>query len=279
MQLLQVKGRLLALGTKESPIIFTSVRQDGVYKSTPGQWRGLVFDENNEESSLRYVEISNAEIALQLGSPKSSKGVPLRIGHSIVRHMSQGGLLSYGGRTFVHNTLIYNAKSYLVSHKGGGVHRYLHCTLSNYPSSFVERSFSMQITDILPSSPQDVHLLELRIENTILWGSFEEELDLNLEGQPQLYIENSLFLSSSGKYLSTGNNLWENNYNYPGFVNAEAYDYSLEKESPARDAAKLLSDPEQQQDLEGKPRSSQPDIGAYEWAPKVEQVDKRHIRR
>ena len=264
---LHVKGRLLVEGTQEAPVVFTSVRQDGNYRHTPGQWKGLIFNTHNEESVLHHARISNAEIGVRLGHPDRTEGVPIRIGYSILRHMSQGAILAYGGRTFVHNTLIYNAKNFLVAHRGGGHHRYLHCTLSNYPSSFVEVGASMQITDVLPTSPQTIRSLELYVQNTILWGALEEELRLSLRGEQLLHIEHSLFRSASGEQLDVGNNLWKNSYNYPKFVNAEEYIYSLQKDSPARNAAKIFPDTEHQQDLEGKARDMQPDIGAYEWLP------------
>ena len=265
---LHAQGRLLANGSSALPIIFTSVRQDGDYKNTPGQWTGLVFDKNNEESVLTHVRISNADLGLRLGSPKHADGLPFRLGYSVLRDMSQGALLAYGGRTFVYNTLIYNAKAYLVSHHGGGDHRYLHCTLSNYPSNFVGKGASMQISDFLSALSRDEQpQLRLRMQNNIIWGELDEELQMSIRGQPQLELTHNLVRSATGQYLGEGNNLWQNSYDYPAFLDPEEKNYKLQEHSPARNKGEPLPDTEQQQDLAERIRDTQPDIGAYEWFP------------
>ena len=265
-----VAGRLLANGTAEQPIVFTSQRQDGAYKETPGQWAGIRFAPNQEESILKYVVISNAKLGIRLGEATNRTGSKLRMGHAIVRHMSQGGLLSYGGHTFIYNTLMHHAKLYLATHYGGS-HRYFHCTLSNTPSRFLQNDPPIQVADYLPAAPHPALPLQLYIDNSILWGDLNETLQIDAKKE-KVRITNSLLRTQHATYLNEGDNLLADEDNFPAFVEAKAYNYKLKEHSPARDRGKIRHERKEQQkyDLRGNKRhDNKPDIGAYEWVQRL----------
>ena len=265
---MDIQGRLLATGTAESPIVFTSQRQDGPYKDAPGQWKGLRFAAHKGRSSLKHVIISNAELGIRLGS-LSAPGGSLDIESSIIRHMSQGCLLSYRATSSVRNTLMYHSKLYLVMLYGGS-HRYVHCTLSNIPNTFLRTHALFQGQSHLPSDPTQPDPLTLSIESSILWGTLGSALHIDetfLE-QSQLSIQNCLIRSNDGKHLGTGHNLWANTPAFPAFVDHTAYNYELKASSPAIDRSK--PDPNDPKgplthDIRDTPRDERPDLGAYEW--------------
>ncbi len=261
-----VAGRLLAHGTAEQPIVFTSQRQDGAYHDTPGQWAGIRFAPNLEADSLEYVVISNAKLGIRLGEATNRAGSTLHMGHSIVRHMSQGGLLSYGGRTFISNTLMHHAKAYLVAHYGGS-HHYFHCTLSNTPSRFLQHAPPIQAADYLPAAPNSALPFALRIDNSILWGDSHETLQIDAKKEA-LHITNSLLRTQRTADLPAAHNLLADDHDFPAFVEAKTYNYTLKAHSPARDSGEIRPAQEQEQayDLQGNKRlDNKPDIGAYEW--------------
>ena len=261
-----VEGRLEAIGTPEKPIVFTSHRQDGDYKEAPGQWKGIVLASVEEEHTIIHASIRNADIGLSLGRPDQIESVGLlRLGNAQIFNMSTGALLTYGGNTFIYNTAMYNAKYYLAQHYGG-MHRYVHCTMSSYSTPFFNVAQPLQLSDHLSTDTSDqLSRLLLQMENSIVWSSLEESIQLTRQhSQTEIYITHTLVRSRSGSYLGE-HSIWDaEDINFPRFVDPKAQDYKLDTDSPALGVGKALKIPEQQQDLEGKLRGASFDLGAYE---------------
>ena len=271
---MQIEGRLEAVGSFEEPIVFTSERQDGSYKYAPGQWKGVRFLPGTDGHQLVHVHINNAEVGLQLGMPEDPQDVDLSVdltlGYAELSYLSEGAVLSYGGRTFIYNTLIYNAGAYLIEHQGGA-HEYLHCTLSSYPRYFFHPAPVFRLREQSADPFDPAQTLSLQIRNSILWSS-EELAQIDAPTQPpRVEISYSILRGEASAYSITGTeNLWSDFYDYPQFANPEEYNYKCTPMSPARDAAKDFLDDRQYTegkyyDIEGNIRDDKPDIGAYEW--------------
>ena len=114
---MDVSATLLAEGTKDTPIVFTS------NKSTParGDWSGLYFRAGSSNSVLRHVIVEyGTGISVQNASPL--------IDRATIRYNASSGIYLYNSRsTISHSTIFSNTAS-----SGAGVHiRYGRVTLDS----------------------------------------------------------------------------------------------------------------------------------------------------
>ena len=65
---LYVKGRVVANGTLEQPVIFQGDRLEDVYEDVPDQWNGILLFSGSQDNRFSYAEIKNANIGLQVGT-------------------------------------------------------------------------------------------------------------------------------------------------------------------------------------------------------------------
>ena len=270
---IEVEGRLEAIGSFEEPIVLTSERQDDDYKDAPGQWRGIHLKAGTSGHQLLHLRIHNAELALKLGAEEETQGVKLSISYTELSYLSEGAILSYRSQTFTYNTVIYNTGRYLIQHHGG-THEYLHCTLSSYPRYFFNPAPIFQLHTHSPANSEPPQTPSLQIRNSILWSSEETIFSThNPDPSPMIEVSYSILSGEPPNHpITSMENLWSNEHNYPAFLDPVDYNYKPTSTSPARDAAHDFRDNRQYKndtyyDIKGHPRDNKPDIGAYEWKP------------
>ena len=259
-----VKGHLQAIGTSALPIIFTSARRYRGFTHAPGQWQGLrvAHGETTQQLSLKYVEVSNAVIGLRLGNSENIGAFTLELGHSVLKNMSVGALIAFGGTTHIYNSLMYNCGNYIVTHYAGGTHSYQHCTLSNYPSMFFRFEPSFYFTHSLPGLGSAQFAMRLSIENSILWGELSEELLLASSAESELSATHNILRTLRSDIFDNSNYIHHTSLNFPGFLAPEQHTYSFTETSFGKDKGKTSS---LSTDIRNQPRDDQPDIGAYEY--------------
>jgi len=256
-----VKGSLKMLGTREERITVRNTRFDIRYQQAPGQWDAIYFLEGSKANEINYTDISNGTIGLRVGTPDDDSEYDVVVSNSTIGHMSRSGILAFTSDVQAVNTLIYNCGQYVVGNFAGGNYQYDHCTLVNTPNFFFREGASVQFSDviILANDEPIVEDLNLKIRNTIIWGSEEEELLISESGQAVVDKDFvSGILKSKGGFLDF---FASQEANFPGFTNPFLFDYSLDTLSPAKDKG---TDIGVFIDLNGTPRDVNPDIGAYE---------------
>ncbi|NQZ76434.1 MAG: right-handed parallel beta-helix repeat-containing protein, partial [Ekhidna sp.] len=236
-------------------------RFDGIYNEVPGQWNGIYFLEGSTENEISHAEIFNGQVGLRIGTPDEDDIPDVRISNTAIYNMSTAGILAFTSDVMATNTLIYNCGTYLVGGFAGGNHTYLHCTFSNEPAFFVQDEPTVQFSDNLVLSENEVLTdeLNLNIFNTIIWGTADEELLLNNGGGQQItaILQSNIIRSENeleGNFTSTA-------VNFPGFVDAFFGDYQLDTLAFAKDKGSIIG---VTTDLNGITRDDMPDIGAFE---------------
>ena len=102
--------------------------------------------------------------------------------------------------------------------------------------------------------------LIVELKHSLIWGSLSEEITLSQSsGINELNFEQNL-LRTQQTIPGSGNILNMD----PLFLNPEEGNFRLEQQSPA---VNVLSEATLPEDLDGLPRDSLPDLGAYEWRP------------
>jgi hypothetical protein len=80
-----VNGRLVATGTEDQMIVFTSRKET----PAPGDWRRLEFNSSGDEAEMRWCRVEYASNGIY------AKGIPLTLSHNLVRNNEQSGVLIF----------------------------------------------------------------------------------------------------------------------------------------------------------------------------------------
>ncbi|UOQ97860.1 hypothetical protein MUN81_21860 [Hymenobacter sp. 5317J-9] len=306
---LQVDGRLLVgqdfvppTGTSNDSVKannpnivrFTGDRLEPQYADAPGQWGGIIFTPNSIGNRIRYAEIKNATFGALLYNPDNTapRHPNLVLDNTVIRNISGanvsfananastgGGIISYSGDVTATNCLFTNCGEYAVLGVGGGVYDFNFCTFANYTPSFRRETASLAFTNELASDDTKTGPTSVTIRNSIVWGSYEDELLLkNSSAYSLLNISNSLLRTQDykaetdaadkpGLALPTRRNIINED---PLFVRttltSSRPDYSLQAASKAATPRRTpVGGNLPARDLLNLPRNTaQPTIGAYE---------------
>ena len=273
------------------------------YATAPGQWTGILFDATSRGNVIRYAQIQNAAYGALLFNPDNNPAQPdLLLQNSIIRYISGAsanfagaatqlasfklfgiaegaGILSFSGKVTAENTLFSDCYEYALRGYGGGSYALNYCTIANYPATAaVRKTASLTFTNLSPfdGKPRDPSGLTLRLQNSLVWGSFEDELNLENydEYKAGVSVQNTLLRTqlyaaatdAAGKPGLAKAGLGNTVNDDPKFVRpgvGATSDYRPGAGSPAV-ARKTAVSPFIARDLLNLPRNaSTPDLGTY----------------
>lgn len=261
-----VAGTLRAEGTVENPIIFTNDRLDEPFASAPGQWGGIVFLEGSTNNYFNHTEIKNGVVGLNLNSFNQDGTADVVVENSFIGNMTFSAVLSLSSEFSATNSVFYNTAFGTISHIGGGLANYQHCTIANYFNVAREQPAAF-FSDFAVDNDENqiINPLEVNLLNSIVYGRNPEEIFIDEEVAENISFSfsHSLFRSSNSQ-LSANNSILNENplFKEPGI------DFNLTEASPliGRALPTNIST-----DIAGKPRKIIPDIGAYEFLPEEQQ--------
>jgi hypothetical protein len=259
-----VKGTLEVNGTAADSVLFRNVRLD--IENALGQWTGLVFLEGSKQNVINHATIRNAEFGVRLGTPDNDTIPDLILSNTVIENMSTYGILAFTSDLWAYNLLVNNCVNAAGGHFAGGNYQYQHCTFANYSIGLFNQAPALVFTDNLELADGSLLQEDLytSIQNTIIWGDYQEqeELVFNASEGPsfQILLEHSLVRSQNPDF-DINNNILSTAPDFPNFVDPSSYNYQLDTLSPAKDQGRDLSI---DTDLLGNPRDGFPDIGAFE---------------
>lgn len=256
-----VKGQINSNGDSENRVLFTNDRLDGNFKNAPGQWRGIYILEGSTGNSFQYTDIRNAEVGIRIGAPDDNDEFDLEIGHSKIENITTAGILSFTSDVFIYNSLINNCGYASFAGLAGGTYKLWHNTLANYSFDFFREDPTVILSNNIILSDNTLLTAPLHAEliNNIIWGNMTDELLFsNHEGEPFILDIRNNLIRTTINTLNDSNILNKD----PLFIKPREYQYQLDSLSPAINAGLAL--PDIQTDLEGKSRTTSPDLGAYE---------------
>jgi hypothetical protein len=253
-----VGGSMKVLGNKDQRVTITNTRFD--YKFAPGQWDGIYFLETSGDNEVRFADITNGRIGLYLGTPDDDTLFDLIIESTSIGHMSNAGILSFTSDLLAVNTLVYNCGQYVVGNFAGGNYQYDNCTLVNFPNFFLRDAPSVQFSDNATiGETQYYGPLSITLRNTIIWGNQRNELLISDGG---FGITKNFVTGIVRSTLPVNSHFISQEYNFPGFINPQLFDYRLDTTAFAHDRGSLIGINE---DLVGNNRDLKPDMGAFEF--------------
>ncbi|GAB3575648.1 hypothetical protein [Hymenobacter daeguensis] len=273
---------------------FQGDRLESFYNDIPGQWGGIIFTSTSRNNLIRYAEIKNATFGALLYNPDALLPHPtLSLQNTVVKNISGsrvsfsnasastgGGVISYSGDVTATNCLFTNCGEYAMIGLGGAYDLNF-CTIANYTPSFQRETSSLTFTNKDDGRPTLPLTTSVSIRNSVVWGSYEDELFFQNNGTPGFptpTVRNSLLRTQEYKATTDAagkpglaapalNNLV--NVPDPLFVrttfSGSTADYRFQATSPAVSPARSADGTPPGRDLLNLPRSpSTPTIGAYE---------------
>ena len=293
-----VRGRMLATGTLEQPVVFRGDRTDKMteldlpYDRVAGQWGGVRFFETSYGNSLNYVDIHGGQYGIQCDSSDVSR-MKLLLNNSIV-HNVKGNCLDFtSSQVQVGNCQITNAGNNCVAILGGSA-QFIHCTIANFYSWDIRKGDAVYIVN----KQNDTYypLEKAFFYNCLITGSTSDELnggadEDNPEDVPFNYgfaysLVNTILDEKKDNYEDLLNNnypecIWDDKKDEKGkslardknflYIGREDFDYDfhLDSLSAAIDIGAPQYSVSYPLDRNGRSRLSDggPDAGCYEWMP------------
>jgi hypothetical protein len=263
-------GYINAKGTLDNPIVFQGDRLEKEYQDVEGQWAGIRLLPSSKGNILEHTIIQNSIIGVRADSASS-----LSMTSCIIKNTSNVGVIGINSEIQIDNSLIYGNNAQSVAFVSGGKYILRHCTLANYlnqaPAMYLD-NFTCLNSDC---SSVEVNPIEVNIENSIIMGSNNDELDITdytggMDANAfQLSISNSIIRVNELKSTIDLSSYCSNCIEYSDqalFKSEDEDDYHLESMSIALDAGNFIND--LPIDLEGIPRDqNNPDLGCFEFIP------------
>lgn len=216
---LESTARLQARGSEEEPIVFTSLRHDGWYRFLPGQWGLIWFRDNSIGNVIDHAVVENG-----IGGLRLYPGAQLTLTNSIVRNMSDCGLVGQQATLNARNLLVYDCLTSFIALLGGN-YEFRHSTFAGYWSYTSRELPTVVLTNCMALSDSVVggDLERADFIDCIVWGSYYsgEVLLSFVDG----YSSNHRFLNS----IVRGGERDED----PLFSDPANDDYTLQEGSPA----------------------------------------------
>ena len=126
MLVFDTNARLLATGTAEQPVLFTSLRKDGWYTFLPGQWQCLLFTGGSRGNRVEHAVVENGT-----GGLRVYPDAELTVQNTVIRNMSDCALIGQGGELTGRNLLVYDCFAALTVLRGGR-YEMQQCTFADY---------------------------------------------------------------------------------------------------------------------------------------------------
>ncbi|GAB2776454.1 hypothetical protein [Salinimicrobium soli] len=263
----------------ENEVIFEADRQQKQFENVPGQWSGIRFKKGSKKSHFKHTTIKNAGIGVWISGDALSSPVSLELQNVQIYNSAVNGLRLENADIYAENLVINNSGQSSL-HIIGGNHEYTHCTIANYWQKGYRQFPSVLIENVENSSGID--LQKANFYNSIIYGNDRLELFFNkTENSFNVFFQNCLIRFQDEQGSFNGNPLYD-------FSNEEIFkDVLLNQDPIFKDPLKnqlMLTetspvvdqaDPEKAAsvplDLLQHPRLPEPDIGAYEFVPPVEE--------
>ena len=212
---------LVARGTAAQPVLFSSLRREEWYRQLPGQWQTLWFYNCSTGNVIDHAVVENGT-----GGLRCYPGAALTVSNTVVRHMSDAGIIGQHATIRGSNLLVYDCYSSMAL-LAGGDYSFSRCTLADY-WNYVGRNrdtASVIVSNYYPVEGGYVggDMQRADFEDCIIWGnrSKGEVATGALEG----FGFNCRFVHS----LVRGGEWSED----PQFADPARHDYRLREGSPA----------------------------------------------
>ena len=176
---MQVYGRIEAMGTVDSPIVFRGARTDRMFSYLPydrlsAQWGGITLHESSKDNIFEHCDIHSGTYGLRARSV-SLEDNKIVMRNSQIHNVDDDALQLTLCKAYFSNSLFTNAGGHCVNILGGQMD-FLHCTIANFFPWKSERGVAVNIVNYVEEENAVYPLLGVNFINSIITGSKDDEL-------------------------------------------------------------------------------------------------------
>lgn len=265
----------------ENEVIFEGDRLEPEFSDVPGQWGVIWLAEGSTNNDINYCTIRNATVGL-LVEGQSGNDFDLEIGNSQIYNCAKVNLWARSARIDAENLVLGSAGESSLLCDIGGNYNFRHSTFANYWSDGFRTGAALQLSNfgtlaIGETATGDLEMAQF--SNCIIDGNTTRELSLRSNGSNSFNFkfENCLlkFNDMNGLFEEEPLYDFEDPTLYVNillnedadFLDTSADDFRIGELSAAIDTANLQTALQVPLDILGQDRTSDPDLGAYEFVP------------
>ncbi|UCD62177.1 MAG: hypothetical protein JSV59_06345 [Flavobacteriaceae bacterium] len=263
----------------ENEVIFEGDRLEPEFAEVSGQWGTIWLAPGSINNTMNYATIRNATVGLLVEGDFGSVPPKLSVGNSKIYNNLSANILARSTSIAGENMVLGNAGNGSLICTNGGNYSFIHSTIANYWSNGFRSGAALQLSNYDQGEVKDAGGQDLTAGfiNCIVDGNTSMELSLNsnesnifdfsftnclikfndtngqLDADPLYDFTNpayykNIFLNEDTDFLNTSNN-----------------DFRLGNSSSAISKADQATAILVPLDIRGINRTSEPDIGAYEY--------------
>lgn len=221
MLIIDSNATLMAQGTAEQPILFTSMRHDPWYHSMPGQWQTVWFYNYSLGNVIDHAVVENAE-----GGVRCYPHSQLTMSNTVVRNCSDAGIIGQDANIAGSNLLVYDCFSSVVL-IGGGNYSFASSTFADYWNyrDHSRDTAAVIISNYFLLSPTEAYADHMRavFNDCIVYGTWTR-------GEAAVTRMEGFDMDAQFNHSIVRGGTWDED---PMFTDPAADDYTLQDGSPA----------------------------------------------
>ena len=176
---MQIHGRMEAVGTADSLVVFRGARTDRMFDYLPydrlsAQWGGITLHESSFDNIFEYCDIHSGTYGLRAKSANMDNN-KMVMRNTQIHNVDEDALQLTSCKASFSNSLFTNAGGHCVNILGGQID-FLHCTMANFFPWKSERGVAVNIANYVEEDNTMYPLLGVNFINSIITGSKDEEL-------------------------------------------------------------------------------------------------------
>ena len=177
---MQVYGRVEAVGTADSLVVFRGARTDHMFDYLPydrlsAQWGGITLHESSTNNVFEHCDIHSGTYGLRAKSTSVDENkVVMR--SCQIHNVDEDALQLTSCKASFANSLFTNAGGHCVNILGGQMD-FVHCTMANFFPWKSERGVAVNIANYVEETEEIYPLLGVNFINSIITGSKDKELE------------------------------------------------------------------------------------------------------
>lgn len=265
----------------ENEIIFEGDRLEPGFADTPGQWGTILLTDGSRNNIFEHITIKNASVGIFIQGQDTATNSTVQIKNTQIYNSANVGVLARTGKINGENIVINNAGQYALACTLGGTYDFTHCTFANYwtgsdrqtPSVVIDNTFNDGTTLYVAD------LVQANFNNCIVFGTNNIEIGLNRNEMGDFnYQINHCLIKFNDISNQFGNNDLYNFADMPNannnLVSSNQFPYDPKFKNTVKNDLRILNNSSAiakgnpafiiTPDADGIPRTSPPDLGAYE---------------
>jgi hypothetical protein len=284
---IQVNGALSKDPKKlENEVIFEGDRLEPDFAEIPGQWGIIYLAEGSTNNTFNHTTIKNSSVGIFVDRFDDTT---TNIYNTQIYNASIAGIYARQGKVNGENIVVNKSGQSSLAIVLGGIYNFNHCTFANYWNAGSRQTPAVILTNFFVQDPNTIdeitftfNILEANFRNCIVYGSNNIELGINKKETKDL-VFTTIFKNCLIKFNDTSNQFGENplykptltestnlignvqNFYDPRFKDTSKNNLRIANDSPVKgkgNSAFIIPT-----DLDGKMRTSPPDLGAYQHLP------------